>query len=85
MTMDNVDSPIELIQVNKSAANPTIRGRGGQLTSMYETHWKGTTRVSWEGKFDRKRFRRDILSYWAGIPEQRRKVSSRHRSVRKAS
>ena len=42
---------------------------------MYETHWTGLSRPSWERETDLQLFRHEILRYLAGTPNQHRQTN----------
>ena len=49
---------------------------------MYETHWTGLSRLSWEREMDLQLSRQQILLYWAGIPNQHRQTNRLCRQMR---
>ena len=49
---------------------------------MYETHWTGPSRPSWEREMDPQLSRHEILCYWAGTPNQRRQTHRLCRQMR---
>ena len=65
VTEDDVTVPIERIEVGKITSHRSVRGRGGVIAVLYETHWKGP---SWEREMDLQHSRQYILHYWAGTP-----------------
>ena len=38
---------------------------------LYETHWKGILRPTWERELDLQAFRPTILAYWKSSPDHR--------------
>ena len=51
------------------AGHQCVRGRGGAISVLYETHWNGILRPTWERKLDLQAFRHLILAYWANGPD----------------
>ena len=49
---------------------------------MYETHWLGLSRPSWEREKDLQRSGRETLCYWAGTPNQHRQTNRLYRRMR---
>ena len=49
---------------------------------LYETHWKGLLRTSWEREVDLNHSRRHILQYWDGTPDQHRQTNRLYRQMR---
>ena len=49
---------------------------------MYETHWTGLSRSSWEGEMDLQLSHQQILLYWAGTPNQHRQTNRLYRQMR---
>ena len=41
VTEDDVNVPIERVEVEKITSHRSVRGRGGLIAVLYETHWKG--------------------------------------------
>ena len=62
--------PIERLEVEKITSHRSVRGRGGVIAVLYETHWKGILQSSWEREVDLQHSRQHILYYWAGTPLQ---------------
>ena len=60
--------------MEKITGHQSVRGRGGVIAVMYETHWKGLLRPSWEREMDLQHSRKQILLYWAGTPDQHRQT-----------
>ena len=58
------------------------RGRGGVIAVMYETHWMGLSRPSWEREKDLQLSGRETLCYWAGTPNQHRQTNRLYRRMR---
>ena len=72
----------ERLEVKQIVGHQTVRGRGGVLAVLYKTLWSGLSLPSWEREMDLQRFRRHILQYWAGTPEQHRQTNRRYRAMR---
>ena len=66
MTVEDEDGPLERVVVDYISGHQLVRGRGGKIAVMYQTHWKGLMRVTWEREEDLRHFRREILLYWVG-------------------
>ena len=47
-TLDDVSTPIQRVEVEKITGHQSVRGRGGVIAVMYETHWTGLSGPSWE-------------------------------------
>ena len=63
VTLDDVSVPLQRLDVDKITGHQSVRGRGGFVTVMYETHWTGPSRPSWEWKMDLQLSRHEILRY----------------------
>ena len=85
VTAEDVDAPVERVVVDHISGHQLVRGRGGKIAVMYEIHWKGLTRVTWEREIDLRHFRRQILLYWVGDTAQHRPLNRRYRSMRKGA
>ena len=48
VTTDDVSTPPILIDVAKITGHQCVRGRGGTIAFLYETHWNGILRSTWE-------------------------------------
>ena len=70
VTTDDVATPSILIGVAKTTGHQCVRGRGGTIAVLCETHWDGLLRPTWERELDLQAFRHHILSYWATEPAQ---------------
>ena len=49
---------------------------------MYETHWKGILRPTWERELNLQAFRHKILAYWASIPDHRQPNTRQYQQLR---
>ena len=68
-TKDVVKSGIP-VDIEKITGHQLVRGRGGKLAVMYETHWEGLSSITWEREIDLKNFSRHIiLEYWMPTPK----------------
>ena len=70
VTTDDVATPPILLDVAKITGHQCVRGRGGDIAVLYETHWDGLLRPTWERELDLQAFRSHILTYWAAGPKQ---------------
>ena len=61
-TEDVVKSGIS-VDIEKITGHQLVRGRGGKLAVIYETHWEGLSSITWEREIDLKNFSRHILEY----------------------
>ena len=82
VTQDGVSTPLQGLEVEKITGHQSIRGRGGIIAVMYETHWTGLSGPSWERKMDLQLFRHEIFRYWAGTPNQHRQTNRLYRRMR---
>ena len=82
-TEDVVKSCIP-VDTEKITGCQLVRGRGGKLAVMYETHWEGLSSITWEREIDLKNFSRHILEYWMSTPRQMKGVNSKYRAMRRA-
>ena len=83
ITEDVVKSGIP-VDIGKITGHQLVRGRGGKLAVMYETHWEGLSSITWEREIDLKNFSRHILEYWMSTPRQVKGVDSKYRAIRRA-
>ena len=51
----------KLGNIDKSLGNQLVRGRGGKLAVMYETHWEDLSSITWGREIDLKNLSRHIL------------------------
>ena len=70
VTTEDIANPPILIDVAKMTGHQCVRGRGGAIAVLYETHWDSLLRPTWERELDLQAFRPHILSYWAAEPAQ---------------
>lgn len=82
VTTDDVEADAERIEVERITGHQSVRGRGGKLAVLYETHWKGLLQPSWEREIDLQHFRRSILDYWVGPSHQSRSCNHLYRRMR---
>ena len=88
MTQDDVSAPLQRLEVKRMPGmaingHQSVRGRDGVIAVMYETHWTGLSRPSWEREMDLQLSRQQILLfYWAGTPNQHRQTNRLHRQMR---
>ena len=69
VTTDDVSTAPTLIDVAKITGHQCVRGRGGAIAVLSETHWNGILRPKWERELDLQAFRHLILAYWANGPD----------------
>ena len=62
-----------------------VRGRGGQLAVLYETHWRDLPHPTWEREAALQHSKHHILLYWAGSPLPHVAHNRRYRLMRKHS
>ena len=60
----------------------SVRDRGGIISVMYEMHWKGLLRPSWEREMVLQHSRHQVLLYWAGTPNEHRRTNRLYRNMR---
>ena len=70
--------------IEKISRHQLVRGRGGKLAVMYETHWEGLSSITWEREIDLENFSRHILEYWMSTPRPVKGVNSKYRAMRRA-
>ena len=64
VTLDDISPPPERLEVDQISGHQLVRGRGGVLEVMYETHWAGLFSPSWEHEQDLRHHRLHVLRYW---------------------
>ena len=83
VTQDDVSSPLfQRLEVEKITGHQSVRGRGEVIAVVYETHWTGLPRSSWEREMDLQLSRHHILRYTAGTPNERRQTNRLYRRMR---
>ena len=82
ITTDDVSTPPILIDVAKITCHQCVRGRGGAIAALYETHWNGILRPTWEREMDLQAFRHLILAYWANGPDHHQPNTRRYQQLR---
>ena len=82
VTLDDITPPPERLEVEQITGHQLVRGRGGVIAVLYETHWTGLLSPSWERELDLQHFRRHILLYWSGKPTQHRQTNRLYRQMR---
>ena len=80
VTQDDVSAPLQRLEVERITGHQSVRGRGGIIAVMYETH--GTGLSSWEREMDLQLSLQQILLYWAGTPNQHRQTNRLYRQMR---
>ena len=82
VTTDDVSTPPILIDVAKITGHQCVRGRGGAIAVLYETHWNGILRPTWERELDLQAFRHLILAYWANGPDHHQPNARQYQQLR---
>jgi len=82
VTENDVSTPVERLEVERISGHQSVRGRGGTMAVLYQTHWKGLLRPSWERELDLQHSKLHILRYWTGSPDQHRQTNRRYRAMR---
>ena len=82
VTTDDVATPPILIDIAKITGHQCVRGRGDDIAVLYETHWNGLLRPTWERELDLRAFRHHILSYWAAGPAQHQPHNRQYQQLR---
>ena len=72
VTQDDVSTPLQRLEAEKITGHQSVRGRGGVIAVMYETHWTGLSGPSWERQMDLQLFRHELLLCWASTPNHHR-------------
>ena len=70
------------IDVAKITGHQCVRGRGGAIAVLYETHWNGILRPTWERELDLQAFRHLILAYWVNGPDHHQPNTRQYQQVR---
>ena len=81
-TEDVVKSGIP-VDIEEITGHQLVRGWGGKLAVMYETHCEGPSSNTWEREIDLKNVSRHILEYWMSTPRQVKGVNSKYRATRR--
>ena len=82
VTTDDVSTPPILIDVAKITGHQCVRGRGGAIAVLYEIHWNGILRPTWEREMDLQTFRHLILAYWANGPDHHQPNTRQYQQLR---
>ena len=69
VTTDDVSTSPYLIDVANITSHQCVRGRGGAIDVLYETHWNDILRPTSERELDLQAFRHLIFAYWANGPD----------------
>ena len=80
-TEDVVKSGIP-VDIEKITGHQLVRGWGGKLAVMYETHWEGLSSITWELEIDLKTSRGTFSNI--GCQLQVKGVDSKYRAMRRA-
>ena len=81
ITDDVSTSPI-LVDVAKITGHQCVRGRGSAIAVLYETHWNGILRPTWERELDLQAFRHLILAYWSNGPDHHQPNTREYQQLR---
>ena len=82
VTTDDVSTPPILIDVAKITGRQCVRGRGGAVAVLYETHCNGILRPTWERELDLQAFRHLILAYWENGPDHHQPNTLQYQQLR---
>ena len=82
VTQDDVSTLRQRLEVEKIIGHHSIRGRGGVIAVVYDTHWTGLSGPSWQREMDLQLFLHEILRYWAGTPNQHRQPNRLYHRMR---
>ena len=82
VTQDDVSTPLQRLEVETITGHQSERGRGGVFAAMYETHWTGLSRRSWERELHLELSLHAVLLYRAGNPHQHRQTNRLYRRIR---
>ena len=83
VTQDDVSTALERVEVEKINGMAINRSAGGVVIAvLYETHWTGLSRPSWERATDLQLSLQQVLLYWAGTPNQHRETNRLYRQIR---
>ena len=77
-----MSTPLILIKVAKITGLQCVRGRGGTIAVLYETHWKGILRHTWERELDIQSFCSNLLAYWASGLDHRQRNKRHYQQLR---
>ena len=70
------------MDVAKITDHQCVRGRGGAIAVLYETHWNGIPRPTWERELDLQAFRHLILAFWANGPDHHQPNTRQYQQLR---
>ena len=82
VTADEVSTPLQRLVVETIARHQSAGGRGDIIVVMYETHWTGLSRPSWEREMDVQLSRHARLHCRAGTPNQHRHTKRLYRRMK---
>ena len=81
VTEDEVNVLIESLEVENIADHRSVRGEGGVIVVLHETHWKGLLQLSWERDMGLQHSRQHVVRYWAGTPPQHQQENRLYRRM----
>ena len=82
ISTDDIATPPILINVAKTTGHQCVRGRGGAIAILYETHWDSLLRPTWERELGLQACRHHILSFWAARPAQHQPHTRQYQQLR---
>ena len=82
VTTDDVATPPILLDVAKITGHQCVRGRGGAVAVLHETHWNRLLRPTWEHELGLQAFRHRILTYWAAGSTQHQPHARQYQQLR---
>ena len=81
VTEGGFSTPLQRLEVEQITGHQSVRGQGGVIAVLHETHWAGLLEPSWEREMDLHLSRSHILRYWAGTPDQHRQTNCLYRPM----
>lgn len=85
MTTNYVFTPSERLDIERITAHRIVRGDGGFIAVMHQTHWGELLLPTLECELNLQPSHRMILLYWAGSPVQHQQANHRYRQMRTAA
>ena len=79
VTVNDVSPPPERLEAERITGHQLVRGRGGVIAVLYETHLTGLVSPSWERELDLQHSRRHMLFYLSGTPAQHKQTNRLYR------
>ena len=75
VTQDGVSTPLQRLGVENITGYQSVRGPGGVIAVVYETHLISLSRPSWKRELGLQVLRHELLRNWAGTPNQHRQTN----------